>query len=153
MNSFDDVKFTFGKVNKKSTLNGIRVITVNLSTYFHDQILSDANRKSSYVTPKYGPYLCDNLLPEGWYRFVGAAGTRMPTTRVPAYRCGTDWSGWLDGAHPTVEDGYVLRTVCFSDRSAGCKYSITISVKNCGSNFIYKLEHPPACLSRYCSTD
>ena len=36
------------------------------------------------------------------YRFVGTAGTKMPTTRVPAYRCG---SGWLDDAHPTVEDG------------------------------------------------
>ena len=61
--------------------------------------LSDANRKSSYVTPLHGPSLCDCLLPEGWYRFVGAAGTKMPTTRVPAYRCGADWSGWLDGAH------------------------------------------------------
>ena len=37
VDSFDDVKFTFGKVNKKSTLNGIRVTTVNLSTYFDDQ--------------------------------------------------------------------------------------------------------------------
>ena len=31
----------------------------------------------------------------------------MPTTRVPAFRCGTNWSGWLNGAHPTVEDGEV----------------------------------------------
>ena len=68
-------------------------------------------------------------LPEGWYRFVGAAGTKMPTTRVPAYRCGTDWSGWLDGSHPTVEDGEVPGTVCFSDRSTGCKYTTRISVK------------------------
>ena len=37
VDSFDDVKFTFGKVNKKSTLNGIRVTTVSLSTYFDDQ--------------------------------------------------------------------------------------------------------------------
>ena len=28
----------------------------------------------------------------------------LPTTRVSAYRCGTDRSGWLDDAHPTVED-------------------------------------------------
>ena len=41
----------------------------------------------------------------------------MPTTRVPAYRCGGDWSGWLDDTHPTVEDGKVKRMVCFSDRS------------------------------------
>ena len=76
----------------------------------------------------------------------------MPTTRVPAFRCGTDWSGWLDGAHPTMEDGEVENTVCFSDRSTGCKYTRDIFVKNCGSYFIYKLR-PTACNARYCGTD
>ena len=84
---------------------------------------------------------------------MGAAGTEMPTTRVPAYRCGTDWSGWLGGSHPTVEDGKVQRTVCFSDRSNGCKSSNTISVKNCGSYYIYKLLKPLKCNARYCGTD
>ena len=115
--------------------------------------LSDASRKSSHETPQSGPVYCDNLLHEGWYRFVGAAGTKMPTTRVPAYRCGTDWSGWLDGAHPTVEDGEVYRKVCFSDRKTGCEKDNRISVKNCGSHFIYKLIKPPGCDSRYCSLD
>ena len=96
--------------------------------------------------------LCDDELLVGWYRFAGDAGTKMPTTRVSAYRCGTDWSGWLNGAHPILEDGEVHRTVCFSDRSAGCKYSANILVKNCGSYFIYIL-HPPSCTSRYCGTD
>ena len=59
--------------------------------------------------PKSGPVLGDNQLLEGWFRFVGAAVTRMPRTRVPAYRCGTDWSSWLDGAHPTVEDDEVRK--------------------------------------------
>ena len=94
---------------------------------YHYKNLSDATRKLSYVTPFYA--LCDNNLAEGWYRFVGDAGTKMPTTRVSAYRCGTDWSGWLNGAHSTLEDGEVLRTVCFSDRSAGCKHSANILVK------------------------
>ena len=85
-------------------------------------------------------------------RFVGDAGSKMPTTRVSAFRCGTDWSGWLDGAHPTLEDGEIRRKVCFSDRSAGCKYSVRISVKNCGSYFIYKLLST-SCFSRYCGTD
>ena len=97
--------------------------------------------------------LCDNSLPEGWYRFVGAAGTKMPTTRVPAFRCCTDWSGWLDGAHPTVDDDEVSRKVCFSDRSSGCKHSRTILIKNCGSFFIYKLAQPHFCSSRYCGAD
>ena len=119
---------------------------------YHYKNLSDANRKISYVTP-HGSELCDKQLSEGWYRFVGASGTKMPTTRVPAYRCGTDWSGWLDGAHPTVEDGVVRRKVCFSDRSTGCKSMKATTVKNCGSYFIYKLQQPPTCNSRYCSTD
>ena len=123
----------------------------NLCYNYHN--LSDANRKSSYVTPISGLALCDEKLPKGWYRFVGAAGTRMPTKRVPAFRCDTDWSGWLDGAHPTVEDGEVSRTVCLSDRSTGCKYVIKISVQNCGSFYIYKFAEPLSCNSRYCGTD
>ena len=77
----------------------------------------------------------------------------MPTTRVPADRCGTDWSGWLMTAYPTVEDGEVQRTVCFSDRLNGCRYSTNIFVKNCGSNFIYELKSPLSCNLRYCGTD
>ena len=106
----------------------------------------------NYSTP-YGSELCDKQLPEGWYRFVGAAGTKMPTTRVPSRRCGTDWSGWLDGSHPTVEDGKVQRTVCFSDRLSGCKDIINIFVKNCGSYFIYELLKSYKCNSRFCGTD
>nr|XP_058945608.1 uromodulin-like [Pocillopora verrucosa] len=119
---------------------------------YHYQSLSDATRKSSYITPQYQE-VCDDQLPEERYRFVGAAGTKMPTARVPAFRCGTSWSGWLDGAHPTVEDGNVSRTVCFSDRYSGCKAIKNISVINCGSYFIYKLFRPPDCYMRYCATD
>ena len=98
---------------------------------------------------------CDDHLPtesdpEEWYRFMGDAGTKLPTKRVDAYHCGTVWSGWLDGAHPTLKDGEVQRTVCFSDRSTGCKHTIKISVKNCGTYSIYKLFKPPGCDSRYC---
>ena len=119
---------------------------------YHYKNLSDASRKISYTTPPYSE-LCDSVLTLGWYRFVGAAGTKMPTTRVPAYRCSTTYSGWLNGAHPTVEDGEVKRVVCFSARSSGCKYAIRIYVKNCSSYYIYKLVPPPGCPSRFCSTD
>nr|XP_058971550.1 uncharacterized protein LOC131797909 [Pocillopora verrucosa] len=80
---------------------------------YHYINLSEANRKISCIT-HYDSKLCDRQLPEGWYRFVGAAGRKLPTTRAVAYRCGTDWSGWLDGAHPTEEDDEVRRMVCFS---------------------------------------
>ena len=119
---------------------------------YHYKNLVGARRKITYKTPE-GTELCDSDLPWGWYRFVGAAGTKMPTTRVPAFRCGTNWPGWLDGAHPTVEDGEVQRTVCFSDRFTGCKSLAGISVKNCGSYFIYELKNSPRCNLRYCGTD
>ena len=119
---------------------------------YHYKNLSEADRNRIHQTPLSGQVFCDDQLAEGWYRFVGAAGIKMPTTRVPAYRCGTDFSGWLDGAHPTVEDDKVDRKVCFSDRPEGCRYTESISVKDCGSYFIYKL-HPPNCASRYCGTD
>ena len=106
----------------------------------------------NYATPQ-SSGLCDRSLSKGWYRFVGAAGTRMPTMRVEPYHCGTDWSGWLVGAHPTVEDGEVYRKVCFSDRPSGCKYFQEIPVKKCGSYFIYRLIKPLGCNSRYCGTD
>ena len=73
--------------------------------------------------------LCDSQLRKGWYRFVGAAGTRMPTERVQAFRCGTNWPDWLTTTHPTVEDGEIRGLVCFSDRSTGCLYSKKIFVK------------------------
>ena len=119
---------------------------------YHYKNLSDANRKKSYSTP-YGSESCDSPFSEGRYRLVGAAGTKMPAMRVPPKRCGTDRSGWLSTAHPTVKDGKVKREVCFSDRSAGCKYSNNLFVKNCGSYFIYKLRQPPTFNSRYCGTD
>ena len=54
----------------------------------------------------------------------------MPTTRVSTFRCGTVHSGWLDGVHPTVEEGKVHRMVCFSHRSTGCEHLKKIFVKN-----------------------
>ena len=97
--------------------------------------------------------MCDKQLLGGWYRFVGAAGTKMPTTRVQPFRCGTYWSGWLNGTHPTVEDGEVSRMVCFSDKRADCRHTNIISVKNCGYYYVYKLFKTPICPSRYCGAD
>ena len=61
---------------------------------------------------------------------VKAAGTKMLTTRVPAFRSGTDWPGWLVGTDPTMEDDEVHRTVCFNNRDNGCKYSEKYEIKN-----------------------
>ena len=80
----------------------------------------------------------------------------MPTTRVSAYSCGTVWSGWLDGEHPTVEDSEVQRQICFSAHSTSsglCKGKRSIFVKNCGLYYIYELFAPKDCPKRFCGTD
>ena len=140
-------------------IDSIRTIIILKLLFFfladpchHYSNLSDANRNENYITRAFGPTLCDSQLAEGWYRFVGAAGTKMPTKRVPAFRCGTNWSGWLMTAHPTIEDGEVSRMVCFSDRSTGCKVERSIFVKNCGLYYIYKLLAPQDCPYRFCGT-
>ena len=119
--------------------------------------LSETNRNTKHRTWvfEFRALYCDNQLAGGWYRFVGAAGARMPTMRVPAYRCGADLSGWFMTAHPIVEDSEIHGTVYFSNRPSFtplCKYSTKISVKNCGSYFILKLSPAPTCDSRYCGT-
>ena len=118
------------------------------------QSLSNADRKVSSGNQ----YLCDNGLATGWYRFQGAAGTRMPTSCTPERKCGTDATGWLRGGHPAVADGRVTRQVCFSWFSNCCLYSDSrwskyIQVRNCGSFFVYYLSSTPECKLRYCGTD
>ena len=114
--------------------------------------LTNANRKDTYISQS--SYLCDNALSLGWYRFQGDAGTRMPTN-CPNFalgRCSTLRQGWLNGTHPTVEDGEVERQVCFS-YMACCSQAVFIKVKSCGSYYVYKLDATPGCDFRYCGTD
>ena len=99
---------------------------------------------------------CDSELGPAWFRFFGDAGTKMPTTCIPAAQCGTDAPGWLNGQHPTVADGQVTRQVCFTYHDNCCRWSTNIQVRNCGDFFVYFLDgtspqHP--CLLRYCGAD
>ena len=95
-----------------------------------------------YVTPSY-LVLCDDQLSEGWYRFVGAERTNTPTNHVTRFGYGTRYSGWLDGAYPSVEDGEVSKTICFTFPPKSCKDTKRIFVKSCGSYYIHKLFKPP----------
>jgi len=116
------------------------------------KVLNTAERKDTY-TVSGGNYLCDNPLTEAWYRFEGDAGTRMPTTCVAGEKCGTFSPGWLNGIHPTVADGEVIRQVCFVFSTDCCPTSTHIRVKNCTSYYVYKLRRTPGCNKRYCGTD
>lgn len=74
----------------------------------------------------------------------------MPNNSVPAYRCGTLAPGWLRGAHPSVRDGVVPRTVCFYWGGNNCRWRRRILVRKCGDFYVYKLQNAPVCKLRYC---
>ena len=109
-------------------------------------VLSEADRAQGNAQPPHNRG--DDGLVTGWYRFQGAAGDRMPDKCVLMYRCGTNCPGWLNGAHPTVAEGVVTRTVCYNF-GFGCDESSIIKVKNCSSYYVYKLQRTHY-RSRYC---
>nr|XP_058972479.1 uromodulin-like [Pocillopora verrucosa] len=131
-------------------------LTCKADPCYNYRNLSDADRKSTYITPN-GGEKCDgyysSLIFGKWYRFAGDAGTKMPTQCVPDNRCGAVYSGWLKGGHPTLADGEVFSKVCFTRGGDCCMKSRDIKVKDCGSYFIYKLRKVPGCALRYCGTD
>ena len=107
---------------------------------------SDGERQKG--NPQQQNTVCDNG-PKGWYRFEGAAGTRMPTSCSPTHRCNSHLPGWLSGAHPTQADGQVSRTVFFHWHSDCCYKSITVKVINCGGYYVYHVNGTPWCHLRF----
>ena len=111
-------------------------------------VLSEADRAQGNAQPPHN--INDNGLVTGWYRFEGAAGDRMPDKCVLRYRCGTSHPGWLKLSHPTVAEGVMARTVCFSHYRGCCEYKTIIKVKNCSSYYVYQLPRTPASNFGYC---
>ncbi|XP_068736614.1 uromodulin-like [Montipora capricornis] len=111
--------------------------------------LSSFDRKVTY----YNSHHCDTGIGPAWFRFQGAAGTRMPTSCPPTHRCNTHAPGWLSGGHPSVADGQVNKKVCFHWTSDCCLWSTTVKVRNCGSFYVYYLNSTVGCYLRYCGTD
>ena len=117
----------------------------------HYQNLTEAERKYDHETK--GPGKCDdNLDGNDWYRFQGAAGTKMVTKSPGFNKCGADYPAWLDGVHPTVAEGTVVRYVCINRRKV-CRDRSFVYVKNCTSYYIYKFYNIRYCPFRYCGTD
>ena len=89
------------------------------------------------------------MLSADWYRFGGAAGNQMAESCVDNSLCGTYLPGWLNGSHPTVNEGAVQRRMCFRDYDDCCFFSTYIRVRNCGGFYVYQLKPANGCL-RYC---
>lgn len=115
------------------------------------QNLTGADRNVNHS--RVGWSVCDSKVGPGWFRFTGAAGTKMVTSCPPTDRCQASVTGWLTGGHPTVHDGQVTKRVCFHWRLGCCTWSTYIQVRNCGSFFVYYFDGTPTCNLRYCGTD
>ena len=108
-------------------------------------ILSDSTRNINYVTDPHFIF-CDDFNSfqnedwkgPGWYRIMGPAGTQLPEEIVMPYHCGTSFTGWLNGTHPTVFNEIVDRNVCFhSINGDPCLYQSAVQILNCGEFYLY----------------
>ncbi|KAM9208171.1 uromodulin [Dugong dugon] len=96
-------------------------------------------------------YTCDLSL-NGWYRFVGQGGVRLPETCVPVLRCNTAAPMWLNGTHPSSDEGIVNRTACAHWSRHCCQWDAPVQVKACaGGYYVYNLVAPPECHVAYCT--
>ncbi|XP_078251500.1 uncharacterized protein LOC144591025 isoform X2 [Rhinoraja longicauda] len=103
-----------------------------------------------------GRWMDDGNLKEGWYRFSSYDNVKIPESAVPFQRCSGWRPGWLNGLHPSVGDGEVTRTVCFTwikDNSNGdtCLKHQEITIKNCDGYFVYLLKPTAGDYSVYCA--
>ena len=113
--------------------------------------LREVDRAQGHIVINASNYRCDrNDLVPGWYRFQGAAGNRMADECIPVDYCGTHYSGWINDTHPTVAEGVVTSTVCFSRSYSCCYWHQIIRIKNCGAYFVYELPRTYRCHARYC---
>ena len=93
-----------------------------------------------------------------WFRFVGMAGTMLPTSPPGKSSCGTDAVSWMEGEHPKDIDSTVSRKICFRWDSQ-CQWPISnTNVRKCsdydGSYFyIYQLKRPTVCNLGYCAVE
>ena len=115
------------------------------------------NRNHNSNTNGYASPTCDGSTVEGdwkggdaWYRFAGPAGSQLADSIVPTSHCGTQATGWLNGAHPVTLGENVIRQVCFHWDGNSCWMNTDVEIKQCGGFYIYKFKAVPFCHLKYC---
>ena len=138
--------------------------SVNVSFFLSPQVtpqckthhvLSSADRSINSYLSFSTQVKSDRNLPQGWYRFSGAAGSKMPEWRqVPGlYSCGTYGPGWLAGWHPKQPQRTVRALVCYRWGYSRCRWSSFVWITNCGNFFVYYLYPTPTNNAlRYCGS-
>ena len=75
----------------------------------------------------------------------------MPEKTVPEFHCGTHDPIWLNGRHPTVAEGNVVRQVCVNSFGFVCVDTFDINVTDCGDFYVYYLRPTYYCAIAYCA--
>nr|XP_021335861.1 pancreatic secretory granule membrane major glycoprotein GP2-like [Danio rerio] len=121
-------------------------------------VLDDSWRSTKNIHTSFDSYktMCDSYVHWlGWYRlFINGQSVQMPDTCVDMWSCGTIVPLWLNGTHPTVEDGMVTRGVCgTADNNCCIIQSNPIRVKACpGGYYVYELDQwAYGCYVAYCA--
>uniref|UniRef100_A0AAY3ZTW6 UMOD/GP2/OIT3-like D8C domain-containing protein n=1 Tax=Denticeps clupeoides TaxID=299321 RepID=A0AAY3ZTW6_9TELE len=111
-------------------------------------------KATNYTVPHSQDPRCDKDLNwDGWYRlWYSGMSVQMPETCVNS-GCGTETPLWLNGPHPTVDEGEVTQKVCGHYKEDCCYFDkISLLVKACpGNYYIYKFASTPACSFAYCA--
>ena len=111
---------------------------------------TDSTRNVAYT----GCCNCESLS-GGWYRFLGAAGTRLSTFPSNTGTCSASYPGWFNGSLPTTVGASTNGNMCFSNSGNIC-YTLTsannIMVTNCGDYYVFFLTTLSSCSYRYCTT-
>ncbi|XP_069129088.1 mucin-2-like [Argopecten irradians] len=116
----------------------------------YEEIPADIRRSPNQTERRYDESICDVLVREKWYRFVGEAGGDLTNTSVDVYQCSNSYPLWMVGDIPDVDEGIVYRNVCLTSIFAKCHRTFRIQVKNCCSYRVYRLQSPGLCPSAYC---
>ncbi|XP_035687609.1 uncharacterized protein LOC118423531 [Branchiostoma floridae] len=155
-NEEEDISKEFDKERNVSADELSRVTTTQGCDSYTE--LSEAWRSVHFLKyyPPHDQIICDGMdtkVDGGWYRFTGEAGDRMVTERpLSINRCNTHAPVWMKGAHPTLNEGVVRRTVCAFYSRRKCNWRWKIHVRACpGGYFVYKLPPAPVCHTAYCS--
>ncbi|KAL3871226.1 hypothetical protein ACJMK2_039234 [Sinanodonta woodiana] len=95
--------------------------------------------------------VCDKQIEEGWYKVQGLNGPlKMPDSFSKLDVCGTNLPIWLNGSHPTEDDGTVHREGCIPTATSSCFKVVNITIKLCPGFFVYYLTPTSSCPIAYC---
>ena len=85
------------------------------------------------------------------FAFVHRTSFQIPDSCQNPWTCGTQAPGWLQGGHPSLEDGVAMRNVCFSWNGNCCFTKVQAQVRLCYGFFVYKLQPTTfAVKAKYC---